>query len=143
RRRLVTRVVRQLPPPDHEVAHPGNVVAGCPSLQPCPALAPERDGSTATSTDTGGVPTLTYPQRFADHRQRLLDWGRGLPPLAIDAVLAIGCCLTVVVMAIADEKIRWWVFVLAGANVLPLLWRRRFPFTVTLICGVFTAWLSL
>ncbi|HEY8472925.1 MAG TPA: sensor histidine kinase [Natronosporangium sp.] len=89
------------------------------------------------------MPTLTYPQRFADHRQRLLDWGRGLPPLAIDAVLAIGCYLTVVVMAIADEKIRWWVFVLAGANVLPLLWRRRFPFTVTLICGVFTAWLSL
>ena len=76
-------------------------------------------------------------------RQRLSDWGRALPPLVVDAAVAIGCYLTIVVMAIADKQTHWWVFALAAGNVLPLLWRRRFPFTVTLVTGIFTTWLSL
>jgi signal transduction histidine kinase len=80
---------------------------------------------------------------FTAYRQRLTDWGRALPPLVMDAVLAIGCYLTIVVMAIADERTHWWVFALAACNALPLLWRRRFPFTVLLVTGIFTTWLSL
>lgn len=106
-----------------------------PSL-PHPGLAPEREAGAAASADTGDVPTFTGYQRF-------VEWGRALPPLVVDAVIAIGCYLTIVVMAYADGRTSWWVFALAAANVLPLLWRRRFPFTVTLITGVFTTWLSL
>lgn len=77
------------------------------------------------------------------YRQRLAKWRRALPPLVVDAAIAIGCYLTIVVMAYAESRAYWWVFALATANVLPLLWRRRFPFTVALITGIFTTWLSL
>jgi signal transduction histidine kinase len=83
------------------------------------------------------MPTLAAPAR------RLAERARALPPMVVDAAIAIGCYLSIVVMVIADQKIEWWVYVLAAGNVLPLLWRRRYPFTVTAITGIFTTWLSL
>jgi signal transduction histidine kinase len=80
---------------------------------------------------------------FTAYRQRLSNRAQAVPPLVVDAVIALGCYLSVAVMAIADEKTDWWVFGLAGLNVLPLLWRRRYPFTVTAITGFFTTWMSL
>jgi signal transduction histidine kinase len=77
------------------------------------------------------------------YAHRLAERARALPPMVVDAVIAIGCYLSIVGIAIADEKAQWWVFVLAAGNVLPLLWRRRYPFTVILIVGVFTTWMSL
>jgi signal transduction histidine kinase len=77
------------------------------------------------------------------YRRRLAGWARALPPLVVDAGIALGCYLTIVVMAIADQKAEWWVYLLAAGNVLPLLWRRRFPFTVAGVVGVFTTWQSL
>ncbi|HEY7485728.1 MAG TPA: sensor histidine kinase [Streptosporangiaceae bacterium] len=75
--------------------------------------------------------------------QRLADRARRLPPLAVDAVITAACWLFVVVQAVADDRLKWWVFVLGTANVLPLLWRRRYPLTVTFVTGAFTTWLSL
>ena len=75
--------------------------------------------------------------------QRLASRARRLPALAVDAVIAAACWFYVVVQAIADDRLEWWVVVLATANVLPLLWRRRYPLYVTFVTGVFTTWLSL
>jgi signal transduction histidine kinase len=89
------------------------------------------------SADTGDVSTFTA------YRERLAGWGRGLPPLVVDAVIAIACYVSTVVLAYAEWRTYWWVFALAACNVLPLLWRRRFPFTVLTVTGIFTTWLSL
>jgi signal transduction histidine kinase len=81
--------------------------------------------------------------RLAGHGQRLADWVRGLPPVMVDAALAIACFLTIVIDAAVDERLEWWVLVLAAANTVPLLWRRRYPLLVAMIVGFFTAWLDL
>jgi signal transduction histidine kinase len=74
--------------------------------------------------------------------QRLTGRLRGLPPTAVDAIIAVACCLNVVLPAMVDERLEWWVAALAAAGALPLLWRRRYPFLVTMIAGVLTTWMS-
>ncbi|MEV4755860.1 histidine kinase [Micromonospora sp. NPDC049559] len=74
--------------------------------------------------------------------QRCVEWGRARPPLAVDALIALACYLILVINGTVDGC-RWWVFLLAGANALPLLWRRRYPFTVTAVAGAGTVWLAL
>jgi signal transduction histidine kinase len=81
--------------------------------------------------------------RLAAGGRRLGDWARGLPPLVVDAVLAIASYLTIVVDAVLDDRLEWWVVVLAAVNTVPLLWRRRYPLLVTVIVGLGTAWLDL
>ncbi len=81
--------------------------------------------------------------RLAGYGQRLADWARGLPPVAVDAVLALTCFLTIAIFALLDDRLEWWVVALAAGNTLPLLWRRRFPLLVTVIIGVGTTWLAL
>ena len=75
--------------------------------------------------------------------QRSADRARGLPPVMVDAVLAIACYLTTVVDAVLDGRLEWWTVVLATANTVPLLWRRRYPLLVTAVVGIGTAWLDL
>jgi signal transduction histidine kinase len=77
------------------------------------------------------------------YRQRLSGWAQTVPQLVVDAVIALACYISVVVMAIANERAAWWVFGLAALNALPLLWRRRYPFTVTVATGIVTTWASL
>jgi signal transduction histidine kinase len=74
---------------------------------------------------------------------RLADWARGLPPMAVDAVIATACWINVVFQGVVDDRLQWWVLALATANSLPLLWRRRHPFAVTIIAGVGTTWLAV
>ena len=61
----------------------------------------------------------------ARYGQRLADWARGLPPVVVDAALAITCYLTIVIDAVLNDRLEWWVVLLAASNVLPLMWRRR------------------
>jgi len=75
--------------------------------------------------------------------QRLTDRARGLPPSAVDAVIAAACWIHLNIGAAVAGCFEWWVPVLATANTLPLLWRRRYPFKVTLIIGVGTTLLAL
>lgn len=75
--------------------------------------------------------------------RRLAEWGRTRPPLLIDALIAIACYLVVVLNAITDDRAEWRVFLFAGLNTVPLLWRRRHPFLVTAVVGVATTWLAL
>jgi signal transduction histidine kinase len=81
--------------------------------------------------------------RIAAAWQGLTAWARGVPPLVVDAVLAIACYLTIVIDAALDGRLEWWVVVLAATNTVPLLWRRRYPLLVTAIVGIGTAWLDL
>ncbi|GAA3236225.1 sensor histidine kinase [Actinocorallia longicatena] len=69
--------------------------------------------------------------------------GGGPPPIAVDAMLAVGCFLSIVITAVIDECFAWWVVPLALGNVVPLLWRRRHPLAVTFVIGVGTTVLSL
>jgi signal transduction histidine kinase len=63
--------------------------------------------------------------------------------MVVDAVLAIACFLTIVIDAAVDERLEWWVVVLAAGDTVPLLWRRRYPLLVAMIVGIFTVWLDL
>ncbi len=81
--------------------------------------------------------------RLAGYGQRLADSARGLPPVVVDAALAITCYLTIVIDAVLNDRLEWWVVVLAASNALPLMWRRRYPLLVTVIVGVNTGWLDL
>ncbi|WP_157431297.1 sensor histidine kinase [Actinomadura hibisca] len=65
-----------------------------------------------------------------------------LPPASADAVIALACCLHLVVQMAIDERLTWWIPILAAGNSLPLLWRRRYPFEVTLVCGIGTTALA-
>jgi signal transduction histidine kinase len=73
----------------------------------------------------------------------LADRARRLPPFAVDIVIAAVCWVNVVIQALIDGHLTWQVGILATANALPLLWRRRYPIWVTAICGLSTTWLAI
>ncbi|KAB8187901.1 sensor histidine kinase [Microbispora catharanthi] len=68
---------------------------------------------------------------------------RRVPPTVVDAVLAIGCFLSIMIMAVLNHRLEWWVAALAAMNTLPLLWRRRFPLLVSTVTGIGTGALFL
>jgi signal transduction histidine kinase len=73
----------------------------------------------------------------------LADRARRLPPFAVDVVIATVCWVNVVIQALIDGHLTWQVGLLATANALPLLWRRRYPVSVTAISGLSTTWLAI
>ncbi|TDD89264.1 sensor histidine kinase [Actinomadura rubrisoli] len=77
------------------------------------------------------------------YRRRLTDRARDLPPLAVDAAIAAACWSIMVFQASIDDLLTWWMPVAALANALPLIWRRRYPFTVTVVTGIGTMWLAM
>jgi signal transduction histidine kinase len=77
------------------------------------------------------------------YRRLVADRARGLPPLAVDAGIALVCWINVIIQASMDHHLTLPVVTLATANVLPLLWRRRYPLLVTTISGVTTTWLAI
>ncbi|TDC56708.1 sensor histidine kinase [Jiangella ureilytica] len=81
--------------------------------------------------------------RFDEYGDRLSAWARGLPPIAVDTVIAILCALYVIFDAGVEDRFVWWVPLGAAANVLPLLWRRQYPFAVAGITGISTTILSM
>lgn len=94
---------------------------------------------TTTPRPPARLPGYAYARRLADQ-------ARDLPPLVVDAVLALGCYLAVVVYLVylvANDRQQWWLFVLAAGQAVPLLWRRRYPLTVTTVTGICTTWLAL
>ncbi|GGP17332.1 sensor histidine kinase [Nonomuraea glycinis] len=68
---------------------------------------------------------------------------RRVPPTVVDAVLAIGCFLSIMIMAVLNHRLDGWVAALAAVNTLPLLWRRRFPLLVSTMTGIGTGALFL
>ncbi|MGY1745036.1 sensor histidine kinase [Blastococcus sp. SYSU D00695] len=74
----------------------------------------------------------------ADRRRQWADH-----PWVVDAMLAL-LVLTVSLQPLLRPSgcgcppIPWWGYALVAAECLPLVWRRRFPFTVSLLCGVAT-----
>jgi signal transduction histidine kinase len=114
-----------------------------------PRPRPPRSGAGRRLTGYGrrltgyGQRLSGYGRRLTEYGQRLADRGRALPALVVDGVISIGCFLTVAVMALVDHQGDWWVAGVAALNALPLLWRRRYPFTVTVVTGVTTTGLAL
>ncbi|PZF83744.1 sensor histidine kinase [Jiangella anatolica] len=80
--------------------------------------------------------------RLSEYGERLAAWGRGLPPVAVDAAIAAACALYVIFDAGVADRLYWWVPLAASVNTVPLLWRRRYPFAVTAITGVSTTVLA-
>ncbi|WP_116947795.1 sensor histidine kinase [Jiangella endophytica] len=80
--------------------------------------------------------------RLNEYGERLAAWARGLPPVAVDAVIAAACALYVIFNAGVADKLYWWVPLAASVNALPLLWRRQYPFAVTAVTGLSTTVLA-
>jgi signal transduction histidine kinase len=89
-------------------------------------------------TAGGGVATV----RSMPSDVRVADRLRHLPPLAVDALLALAVgVVTVVSIAVADgddptERMTWWGWALVAVQVVPLVWRRRAPVAVLLVSGL-------
>jgi len=81
--------------------------------------------------------------RLAGYGQRLAAWRRGVPPVVVDAMLVFACYLTIVIDAVLDDRLEWWVVLLAVVNTVPLLCRRRYPLLVAMVVGISTGWLDL
>jgi signal transduction histidine kinase len=79
--------------------------------------------------------------------RQLAQRARDLSPLAVDATIALACFLTIAIVTVVDDRAAWrtdwWIFGLGALNALPLLWRRRYPLTVTAAVGAVTTWLAL
>ncbi len=70
---------------------------------------------------------------FGDSLQRRFV---GVDPRIPDTLLAVISAAYSTWFVVADEVLwNWWVYVLAIATSLPLVWRRRLPFTTFLLSG--------
>ncbi|WP_378287772.1 sensor histidine kinase [Actinomadura rugatobispora] len=69
---------------------------------------------------------------------RVVTRAQTLPPVAVDAVIAVACLANAVIQSIVNERFFWYMPLVAGAASAALLWRRRYPFWVTQVVGVCT-----
>ena len=53
-----------------------------------------------------------------------------LPPLAVDAAIAVVCFLATITLPLKAARTPWWLYALAVLASLPLVWRRRYPLVV-------------
>ncbi len=75
--------------------------------------------------------------------RRAADRLRALPPVAVDALIAVLCYLATVAVPMKAAAAQWWLFAPAALASLPLVWRRRHPIVVTAIVGAGTIGLAL
>nr|MDT0657847.1 sensor histidine kinase [Micromonospora sp. DSM 115978] len=68
---------------------------------------------------------------------------RGLPPIVVDAVIALACYLAMIASSVVDGHCTADQYLLSALGSLPLVWRRRWPIPVTLVTGVATIALAL
>ena len=73
---------------------------------------------------------------FASYQRRLADRAGGLPPMAVDVLIAAGCWFDIDLVAVLADRLYWWVPPLGLAYCSPLLLRRRYPLAVTAVIGV-------
>jgi signal transduction histidine kinase len=58
-------------------------------------------------------------------------------------IITAACLGNALAAMIGEGAFNWFLVPVAIIGCVPLLWRRRYPFEVTLICGVCTVWLAL
>jgi signal transduction histidine kinase len=74
---------------------------------------------------------------------RAVEAIRALPPLVVDAVIALACYLATIASPIVDGQDTPYMFLFAALGSLPLIWRRRWPVLTTFITGGATVVLAL
>jgi signal transduction histidine kinase len=80
---------------------------------------------------------------LARSTSRLVTRLRELPTTAVDALIALGCYVVIMVDALINHHLTWGVALAHIPATAPLIWRRRYPFLVTCLLGVTTTWLSI
>jgi signal transduction histidine kinase len=68
---------------------------------------------------------------------------RALPTIAVDALIALGCYVVIMVDALINHHLSWGIALAHIPATAPLIWRRRNPFLVTCLLGATTTWLSI
>lgn len=96
---------------------------------------------TAVVSTLGGV-------RVADSLLERFDRWRELPPLVVDAVLAVVVAAVTIVAVVVnstqdDEPMSAWGWLLLAAQLVPLIWRRRAPVTVAVVTMAAAALLGM
>ena len=66
-----------------------------------------------------------------------------LPPLAVDAAIAVVCFLATITLPLKAARTPWWLYALAVLASLPLVWRRRYPIPVSAAVGAGTMGLAV
>ncbi len=74
---------------------------------------------------------------------RAVEAIRALPPLVVDAVIALACYLATIASPIVDGQDTPYMYLFAALGSLPLIWRRRWPVLTTFITGGATVVLAL
>ncbi|MEW2357216.1 histidine kinase [Spirillospora sp. NPDC029432] len=70
--------------------------------------------------------------------ERVAERVRGWPPVAVDAAIAIACWVNAIIQAMVNERLVWWIPLVAAVASAALVVRRRFPFEVTIVVGATT-----
>jgi signal transduction histidine kinase len=88
-------------------------------------------------TGAGRVTTVTPMPTFAD----LVERCRGWPTVVADAVLAALVAVVTIVSVLVEsdssgDRITAWGWLLLAAQLVPLVWRRRAPVPVAVVCFV-------
>jgi signal transduction histidine kinase len=74
---------------------------------------------------------------------RAVEAIRALPPLVVDAVIALACYLATIASPIVDGQDTPYMYLFAALGSLPLIWRRRWPVLTSFITGGATVVLAL
>ena len=74
---------------------------------------------------------------------RAVEAIRALPPLVVDAVIALACYLATIASPIVDGQDTPYMYLFAALGSLPLIWRRRWPVLTTFITGGATVVLAM
>jgi signal transduction histidine kinase len=75
--------------------------------------------------------------------RRATDAVYQLPPLVVDAIIALLCYLATIASPVVDGEDTTGMYVFAALSSLPLVWRRRWPVPITFLTGAATTVLAL
>ena len=82
-------------------------------------------------------------RKLSEIGRRATDAAYALPPLVVDAIIALLCYLATIASPVVDAEDTPSMYLFAALSSLPLVWRRRWPVPITFITGTATAVLAV